>query len=94
MDRACPLFVFGRAGRVNNRGIDDGALTQRQAFLLQIAVDGFAGSDVVVELKRGAGVVLFVEVELLLRVFPTVLEKRAYGFCAPAVSTSEEFYAG
>ncbi|MNT71250.1 hypothetical protein D3C72_2097160 [compost metagenome] len=33
------VLVFSRTGRVDNRRIDDGALAQREAFLLQITVD-------------------------------------------------------
>ena len=33
------FFIFGRAGGMNNGGIDDGALAQRQAFFLQITID-------------------------------------------------------
>lgn len=36
---AFSVLVFSRTGRVDNRRIDDGALAQREAFLLQITVD-------------------------------------------------------
>ena len=36
---ALAVFVLGRAGGMNDGGIDDGALAQRQAFLLQITID-------------------------------------------------------
>lgn len=36
---AFTVLVFSRTGRVDNRPIDDGALAQREAFLLQITVD-------------------------------------------------------
>lgn len=36
---ALSLFVFSRTWGVTNGGIDDGALTQRQTFFLQITVD-------------------------------------------------------
>ena len=36
---AFTFLVFSRAGSVNNRGVDDGALAQREAFFLQITID-------------------------------------------------------
>ncbi|GBH21436.1 Transcription antitermination factor NusA [Pseudomonas syringae pv. actinidiae] len=36
---AFAILVLGRTGRVNQRGIDDGALTQRQATVAQITIN-------------------------------------------------------
>lgn len=38
---ALAVPVLGRTGRVNDGGIDNGALAQRQAFVSQVIVDGF-----------------------------------------------------
>ena len=40
---ALSFLVLGRAGGMNDGGIDDGALAQRQAFLLHITVDDRRG---------------------------------------------------
>src|SRR5690606_32418533 len=36
---ALAVLVLGRAGRVDQRGVDDGALAQRQATVAQVAID-------------------------------------------------------
>jgi len=38
---ALAFLVLGRTGRVDDGGIDNRALAQRQAFVLQVVVDGF-----------------------------------------------------
>ena len=36
---ALAVFVLGRTRRIDQRGIDDGALAQRQATVTQVAID-------------------------------------------------------
>lgn len=36
---ALAVLVLGRAGRVDNRGIDNGALAQGETFFLQVTDD-------------------------------------------------------
>lgn len=38
---ALAFLVLGRAGRVDDGGVDNRASTQRQAFVLQVVVDDF-----------------------------------------------------